>query len=82
MPTTYVSKFLGHRNLSMTTRYLNATIRGLRMAVEKLEVSRKKAARKAQLSAALANGLQTDAARSSTSDSPSRESSPPKSLIS
>ena len=28
VPTTYVSKFLGHRNLSTTTRYLNATIRG------------------------------------------------------
>jgi integrase len=29
VPTTYVPKFLGHRNLSTTTRYLNATIRGL-----------------------------------------------------
>ena len=45
VPTTYVSKFLGHRNLSTTTRYLNATIRGLRLAVEKLEESRRKAHR-------------------------------------
>jgi integrase len=39
-PTVYVSKFLGHRNLTTTTRYLNATIRGLRLALEKLEESR------------------------------------------
>ena len=30
--TTDVSKFLGHRNLSTTTRYLNTTGRRLRMA--------------------------------------------------
>ena len=34
VPTTFVSKFLGHRNLSTTTRYLNATIRELRLAVK------------------------------------------------
>jgi len=53
--TTYGSKFLGHRNLSTTTRYLNATIRGLRLAVEKLEESRRKPARNAKKSAELAN---------------------------
>ena len=31
--TTDVSKFLGHRNLSTTTRYLNMTSRRLRMAL-------------------------------------------------
>ena len=82
VPTTYVSKFLGHRNLSTTTRYLNATIRGLRLAVEKLEESRRKPARKTKKSAGLANGLQTAGARRSKRDSRSRESSPPKSLTS
>ena len=79
MPTTYVSKFLGHRNLSTTNRYLNATIRGLRLAVEKLEESRRKPARDAK-SAGLANGLRTAGARHSKRDSRSRESSPSKSL--
>ncbi|MGD9902819.1 MAG: tyrosine-type recombinase/integrase [Vicinamibacterales bacterium] len=82
VPTTYVSKFLGHRNLTTTTRYLNATIRGLRQAVEKLEASRASAARTRRKAAALANALQTPAQRPSTSDSPSDESIPPKSLIS
>jgi hypothetical protein len=40
VPTTYVSKFLGHRNLTTTTRYLNPTRLGLRLAVEKLEQHR------------------------------------------
>ncbi len=40
VPTTYVSKFLGHSNLGTTTRYLNATRRGLHLAVEKLENAR------------------------------------------
>ena len=71
VPTTYVSKFLGHRNLSTTTRYLNATIRGLRLAVEKLEESRRKPARKAKKSAGTANGLQAGA-RCSTHDRVSR----------
>lgn len=82
VPTTYVSKFLGHRNLTTTTRYLNATIRGLRQAVEKLEASRARASRKRRKSAALANGLQTHSQPPSTSDSPSGELIPPKSLIS
>jgi integrase len=48
VPTTYVSKFLGHGNLSTTTRYLGATIRGLRLAVEKLEEARQPAPPKAR----------------------------------
>jgi integrase len=35
--TTDVSKFLGHRNLSTTTRYLNTTSRRLRMALLRVE---------------------------------------------
>jgi integrase len=38
--TTDVSKFLGHRNLSTTTRYLNTTSRRLRMALLRLEQAR------------------------------------------
>jgi hypothetical protein len=37
VPTTYVSRFLGHGNLTTTTRYLNPTRVGLRLAIEKLE---------------------------------------------
>jgi integrase len=35
--TTDVSKFLGHRNLSTTTRYLNTTSRRLRLALLRVE---------------------------------------------
>jgi len=38
--TTDVSKFLGHRNLSTTTRYLNTTNRRLRMALLRVEHAR------------------------------------------
>ncbi|HUE88370.1 MAG TPA: hypothetical protein VMO26_20020 [Vicinamibacterales bacterium] len=37
MPTNYVSKLLGHTNLTTTSRYLNIHRRGLQMAMEKLE---------------------------------------------
>ncbi len=40
VPTTYVSKFLGHQNLTTTTRYLNTTLKGLHRAIEQLESSR------------------------------------------
>jgi integrase len=38
--TTDVSKFLGHRSLSTTTRYLNTTSRRLRMALLRVEQAR------------------------------------------
>jgi integrase len=38
--TTDVSKFLGHRNLSTTTRYLNTTSRRLRLALQRVEQAR------------------------------------------
>ena len=41
--TTDVSKFLGHRNLSTTTRYLNTTSRRLRLALMRVEEARTKA---------------------------------------
>jgi integrase len=37
VPTNYVSKRLGHTNLTTTSRYLNIHRRGLQMAMEKLE---------------------------------------------
>ncbi|MBA2239476.1 MAG: site-specific integrase [Lysobacter sp.] len=40
VPTTYVSKFLGHQNLTTTTRYLNTTLKGLHRAIDQLESSR------------------------------------------
>ena len=40
VPTNYVSKMLGHRNLSTTTRYLNITRRGPHLAMQKFEQSR------------------------------------------
>jgi integrase len=41
--TTDVSKFLGHRNLSTTTRYLNTTSRRLRLALMRVEQARAQA---------------------------------------
>jgi integrase len=40
VPTNYVSKLLGHTNLTTTSRYLNIHRRGLQMAMEKLEQHR------------------------------------------
>ena len=37
VPTNYVSKILGHTNLTTTSRYLNIHRRGLHLAMEKLE---------------------------------------------
>jgi integrase len=44
MPTTYVSKMLGHRNLATTTRYLNPTTQHLHRAVERRDEARRTAA--------------------------------------
>ena len=40
VPVTFVSKILGHTNLSTTSRYLNIHRRGLHAAMEKLEQHR------------------------------------------
>jgi integrase len=40
VPTNYVSKILGHTNLTTTSRYLNIHRRGLQMAMDKLEQHR------------------------------------------
>ena len=54
MPTTYVSKMLGHRNLATTTRYLNPTTHHLHREIERVDEARRKAAD-------AANSLQTPA---------------------
>jgi hypothetical protein len=65
-----VSKFVGHNNLGTTTRYLNATRRGLRLAVEKLENAR------------LAKTLQTQQPQANPPEPPSQEVSRDKSAVS
>jgi integrase len=40
VPTNYVSKLLGHTNLTTTSRYLNIHRRGLQQAMQKLEEHR------------------------------------------
>ena len=40
VPVTFVSKTLGHTNLTTTSRYLNIHRRGLHAAMEKLEAHR------------------------------------------
>lgn len=40
VPVTFVSKILGHTNLSTTSRYLNIHLRGLHSAMQKLEEHR------------------------------------------
>jgi hypothetical protein len=37
VPTNYVSKLLGHTNLTTTSRYLNIHRRGLQLAMRKVE---------------------------------------------
>jgi integrase len=70
VPTGHVSKFLGHSNLGTTTRYLNATRRGLKLAVEKLENAR------------LAKTLQTEDTEATETETPSEDASPLKSAVS
>jgi integrase len=41
VPVNFVSRLLGHTNLTTTSRYLNIHRRGLHMAMQKFEESRK-----------------------------------------
>lgn len=71
--TTDVSKFLGHRNLSTTTRYLNTTSRRLRMALMRVEQAR---------DVRLANSCKDASNAAVKTDDASASSDPDKSLIS
>jgi integrase len=73
--TTDVSKFLGHRNLSTTTRYLNTTSRRLRLALLRVEQARAE-------SEHLANSCKETADTSSHADDAEAPSTPSKSLVS
>ena len=71
--TTDVSKFLGHRNLSTTTRYLNTTSRRLRMALLRVEQARAES---------LANSCKNQSESSPHTDDTEASSSPSKLLVS
>src|SRR3989442_12093482 len=71
--TTDVSKFLGHRNLSPTTRYLNTTSRRLRMALLRVEQARAES---------LANSCKNQSESSPHTDDTEASSSPSKLLVS
>jgi integrase len=73
--TTDVSKFLGHRNLSTTTRYLNTTSRRLRLALLRVERAR-------ATSASLASSCKESPEISSQADDARASSTPGKSLVS
>jgi hypothetical protein len=69
-----VSKFLGHKNLTTTTRYLNSTRRRLRLALLRVEQARAEAER-------LANSCKDTAEDSSHSDDAKASSTPSKSPV-
>ena len=72
IPINYVSKMLGHTNLTTTTRYLNVQRRELHRAMEKLETHQ----------AAVAQRLHTDSEEAQANVPASEEPVPPKPLIS
>jgi integrase len=74
--TTDVSKFLGHRNLSTTTRYLNTTSRRLRLALMRVEEAQK------ARSASLANSCKDAQENTPHTDDAEAPSMPSKSLVS
>jgi integrase len=73
--TTDVSKFLGHRNLSTTTRYLNTTSRRLRLALLRVEQARAQ-------SESLANSCKETPESLPHADDAEAPSLPGKSLVS
>jgi len=77
--TTDVSKFLGHRNLSTTTRYLNTTSRRLRLALMRVEEAQRRGLRVLQI---LAKTLRRTRPTPSHTDDAEAPSMPSKSLVS
>ncbi len=87
MPTLYVSQFLGHTNLTTTTRYLNSTRRGLHWAMRRFEDERKQRAEEQKgepesAPAAVAHPLHTAAQPTGQPVSAAVGPVPPKLLIS
>jgi len=74
--TTDVSKFLGHRNLSTTTRYLNTTSRRLRLALMRVEEAQK------ARSEGVANSCKDAQENTPHTDDAGASSMPSKSLVS
>jgi integrase len=74
--TTDVSKFLGHRNLSTTTRYLNTTSRRLRLALMRVEEAQKARAE------SLANSCKDPQENTPHTDDAEAPSMPSKALVS
>lgn len=71
--TTDVSKFLGHRNLSTTTRYLNTTSRRFRLALLRVEQARAQSER-------LSNSCKETSESDPHADDAEASSTPSKSL--
>jgi hypothetical protein len=69
VPISYVSKMLGHTNLSTTSRYLNIHRRGLHSAMAKLEAHREAVAQELHT-----EEMDAQAAVQEASDSPSGKS--------
>jgi integrase len=84
--TTDVSKFLGHRNLSTTTRYLNTTSRRLRLALLRVEQARTQRVPErldgVPSTASLANSCKESPNGASHADDADASSTPAKSLVS
>jgi Phage integrase family len=95
VPTLYVSQFLGHANLSTTTRYLNSTRRGLRFEAARRERAEHAEAEKNQAEtanaknnrmrapmSAVAQTFHTDDNSATQSSSEPARLNQPKSLVS
>ena len=74
VPTNYVSKLLGHTNLTTTSRYLNIHRRGLQMAMQKLE--QHQAEQKAVAQALHTDEKAAPAVVSASDDTPDRKQLP------
>jgi integrase len=72
VPINYVSKMLGHTNLTTTTRYLNIQRRGLHRAIETLEAHQ----------SGVAQALHTAVEEAQAGVPPSEGTAPPKPLVS
>jgi integrase len=75
VPTNYVSKILGHTNLTTTSRYLNIHRRGLQAAMQTLERHREQQEQEREEQKRVARSLHTDA-ESAPANVPAHEQAP------